>query len=74
MVKNLPLMKETQVRSLDQEDSLEKGMATHSRILACRIPGREEPGSSWGCKESNMTEHLTLHFDYLISSKIIFSS
>ena len=44
MVKNLPAMQETQVRSLDQEDPLEKGMATHSSILAWRIPGTEEPG------------------------------
>ena len=36
--KNLPAMQETQVRFLGQEDSLEKGMATHSRILAWRIP------------------------------------
>ena len=43
-VKNLPPMKETQVRSLGQEDPLEKGMATHSSILAWRIPWTEEPG------------------------------
>ena len=43
-VKNLPLMQETQVRSLDQEDPLEKGMATNSSILAWRIPWTEEPG------------------------------
>ena len=44
MVKNLPAMQETGVRSLDQEDPLEKGMAVHSRILAWRIPWTEEPG------------------------------
>ena len=44
MVKNLPAMQETWVQSLSQEDSLEKRMATHSRILAWRIPWREEPG------------------------------
>ena len=44
MVKNLPLMQETQVRSLGQEDPLEKCMATHSSILAWRIPWTEEPG------------------------------
>ena len=38
MVKNLPAMRETQVQSLGQEDPLEKGMATHSSILAWRIP------------------------------------
>ena len=43
-VKNLPAMQETQVQSLGQEDPLEKGMATHSGILAWRIPGTEEPG------------------------------
>ena len=44
MVKNLPAMWETQVQSLDQEDPLEKGMATDSSILAWRIPWTEEPG------------------------------
>ena len=44
MVKNPPAMQETQVRSLGQEDPLEKGMATHSSILAWRIPLTEEPG------------------------------
>ena len=44
MVKNLPAMKETQVQSLGQEDSLEKGMATHSSILAWEIPWTEESG------------------------------
>ena len=44
MVKNLPAMQETWVRSLGQEDPLEKGMATHSSILAWRIPWTEEPG------------------------------
>ena len=44
MVKNLPAVQETQVRSLDGEDPLEKGMATHSSILAWRIPWIEEPG------------------------------
>ena len=44
MVKNLPAMQETVVQSLGWEDSLEKGMATHSSILAWRIPRTEEPG------------------------------
>ena len=44
MVKNLPAMWETQVQSLGGEDHLEKGMATHSSILAWRIPWTEEPG------------------------------
>ena len=44
MVKNPPAMWETWVRSLGWEDPLEEGMATHSRILAWRIPRTEEPG------------------------------
>ena len=44
MVKNLPAMQETKVRSLGQEDSLEKGLATHSSILAWRNPWAEESG------------------------------
>ena len=43
-VKNLPAMQETWVRSLGQEDPLEKEMATHSSILAWRNPWTEEPG------------------------------
>ena len=44
IVKNPPPMQETWVQSLEQEDSLEKGRATHSSILAWRIPWTEEPG------------------------------
>ena len=44
MVKHLPTMQETQVRSLGQEDPLEKEMAPHSRILTWKIPWTEEPG------------------------------
>ena len=44
MVKNLPAMQMTQVQSLGWEDALEKGMATHSSILAWRIPWTEESG------------------------------
>ena len=44
MVKNLPAIQETWVRSLGWEDPLEKEMATHSNILAWRIPWTEEPG------------------------------
>ena len=46
MVKNLPAMRETWVQSQGQEDPLEKEMATHSSILAWRIPWMEEPGMS----------------------------
>ena len=44
MIKNLPAMQETQVRSLGQEDPLEEGVATHSSILAWRTAWTEEPG------------------------------
>ena len=50
MVKNLPAMQETWFRSLGWEDPLEKGMATHSSVLAWKIPWTEEPGrlqSTW---------------------------
>ena len=43
MVKDLPVIQETWVQSLGQEDSVEKGMATHSSILAWRVPRTEEP-------------------------------
>ena len=53
MVKNPPAMWETWVQSLSWEAPLEKGMATHSSILAWRIPWTEEAGySPCGCKES----------------------
>ena len=44
MVKNLPTIQETQIRSLGQKDPLEKGMATHSSTSAWRMPQTEEPG------------------------------
>ena len=44
MVKNLPAIQETLVQSLGQEDPLEKGMATHFSILACRTPWTDESG------------------------------
>ena len=50
MIKNLPAMLETLVCFLGQEDPLEKGMATHSSILAWEIPWTQEPGRSWGHK------------------------
>ena len=66
-------MQETWIRFLGQEDTLEKETATHSSILAWRIPWTEEPGgnpmdrghcslvgySPWGCKESGTTERLS---------------
>ena len=63
MVKNLPAVWETWVRSLGGEDPLVREMATHSSILAWRIPWIEEPGglySLWGRYELDMTERLIL--------------
>ena len=61
MVKNLPAMQDTQVQFLGREDPLEKGVATHSSILAWRIPWIEEPGgySPLGHKQVGMTEQLS---------------
>ena len=56
MVKNLPTIQETWVRSLGQEDPLEEGMATPSTILAWRIPWTEEPG---GAAVHGVTESQT---------------
>ena len=68
IVKNLPAIQGTQVLSLGREDPPEKGMATHSSILAWIIPRTEEPGGlygPWSCKESGMTEQLTLSLSYI---------
>ena len=69
MVKNLPVVWETQVQSLSQEDPLEKGMATHSSILAWRIPWTEKPGGlqSMGSQRVGQTEGLTLSLFHLTS-------
>ena len=66
IVKKPPTVQEMQVRSLDWEDPLEEGMATHSSILAWRIPwtqetdGPQSMGLHWGQKELDTTEQLTL--------------
>ena len=66
MGKNAPAVQETWVQPLSRKDPMEKEMATHSRILAWRIPLTEEPVglSPQGCKELDMTEQLT-HTLYL---------
>ena len=56
MVKNLPAMQEIQDQSQGQEDPLEKGMATHSSVLAWRIPGTGEPG-----RLPSMGSHRVVH-------------
>ena len=70
MVKNLPAMQKTRVHSLGWEDLLEKGMATHSSVLAWENPWTEESGGlqSMGSQESGMTERLNHHSTYKSSS------
>ena len=61
-------MQETQVQPLGWKEPLEKGMTTHSSILAWRIPRTEEPGglqSMEGHKESDMTDYYTHTMSYL---------
>ena len=65
VVKSLPAMQdpqETRVQSLGQEDPLEEGMATHSSILAWRIPWTEEPGGPWstGSQSQTRLKRLTM--------------
>ena len=76
LVKNLPAMWETWVRSLGWEDPLEKEMATHSRILAWRIPWMEELGGlqSTGHKESDTTERLHFRLLVLVSFTYFFNA
>ena len=61
-VKNPPAMQETLVQSLGWEDPLEKGMATHSSVLAWRIP--------WSLEESDMTEQLMRQQDHSTRERI----
>ena len=60
-VKNPPAMLEIQVRSLGQEDPLEEGMATHSSIVAGKIPWTEEPGGLQSMKTSLNIWKFTVH-------------
>ena len=62
MVKNLPAMQKTWIRSLGQEDPLEKGMATHSSILTWKIPWTEEPGRLQSM-ELQSQKRLSTHCD-----------
>ena len=72
-VKNPPAMQETWVLSLGGEDSLEKGMATHSSILAWRIPWTEELGRLQSSRVENSwtrlsNQHFHFHFTFTIGS------
>ena len=74
-VKRLPTMWETQVRSLGQEDPLEKEMANHSSTLAWKIPQTEEPGrlQSMGSQRvgHDQATSLSLSFHILIGKRIV---
>ena len=63
IINNLSAIQETWVQSLGQEDALEKGMATHSSIVAWEIPWTEEPGGlqSMGSQRVGHDERLSLH-------------
>jgi len=72
VVKNSPAIQETGVQSLGWEDLLEKDMATHSSILAWRIPWTEEPGGlqsmgSQRVQHNRVTNVFNFHFPFLIS-------
>ena len=58
MVKNPPAIQETQVSSLDGEDPLEKEVATHSNILAWKIPWTEEPGRPQSVESQRVAHDL----------------
>ena len=62
MVKNLPVIRKTAVQSLDWEDPLEKGMATHFSILAWRIPWTEEPGELQSMGSQRVRHDFHFHF------------
>ena len=66
MVNSLPAKQETRIQSLGQEYSLEKEMATHSSILAWRIPWMEDPGGlqSMGLQRVDTIERLHFHFTF----------
>ena len=63
MVKNLPAMQQTRVQSLGQEDPLEEEMATHSSILAWRIPWTEEPDGHTRAHTHTHTQTHTVKMD-----------
>ena len=69
MTKNLPAMWETQTQSLGREDTLEKGMATHSRY-SCLENSMGKGYNRWGLKESDMTEQL--RFPWVLDAVTVF--
>ena len=68
MVKNLPAMQAIWVQSLGQEDPLEKGMATHSSILAWKIPWAEDPDGLQSMGLQSWTQLSNFHFQGIMSN------
>ena len=66
MVKNLPAMQETWGQSLGWKDTLKKGMATHSSILAWRIPWTEEAGRLWSMGSQRVRHDCKNNFYFLL--------
>ena len=74
LVKSLPVMQETWVRSLSREDLLEKGMATHSGILTWRIPWTEEPGGIQSMRSQRVRhDWVTNTFTFICVSLSVFN-
>ena len=71
IVKNLPAMQETRFRSLGQEDPLEKEMATHSSVLAWRIPWTEEPGRLQSMGSQRVSHDLATSLSFLSFFSVI---
>ena len=71
MVKNLPAIRETQVQSLGQVDPPERGMASHTSILAWRIPWTEEPGGLQSMESQSMgLDRVTNTFTFGVGTRI----
>ena len=74
MVKNLPAMQKTWVHPVGWEDPLEKGMATHSTVLAWRIPWIEEPGGHRVAKHWTQLKRLSMHVKQIYNlGQVIYS-
>ena len=74
MVKNLPAMQKTWVHPVGWEDPLEKGMATHSTVLAWRIPWTEEPGGHRVAKHWTQLKRLSMHVKQIYNlGQVIYS-
>ena len=71
-VKNLPAMQKTWVGSLDCEDPLEEGMATHSSMLAWRIPWAEEPARLWSTESQSWTQLKRLSIKLTPKKDVLF--